>query len=124
MFYCISLSSQNSNNANWVLVDPVALISGSLGGAKPTFYQRGKELLMIKFPHPTNSATTVTITFKSDYKFKDNVNFCVLNYSSWNKDYQVMLDYYVNAASNQLTSGCTTMFNYFTLPAPVVFPLA
>lgn len=124
VFCCIFLISQISNNANWVLVDPVASISGSLGGTKPTFYQRGKELLMTDFPHPANAATTVTIVFKSTYKFVNNVRFGVMNYSSWNKDYQVTLEYYVNAASNQLTSGCTTMFNYFTLPAPVIFPLA
>lgn len=101
----------------------MASISGSSGGAKPAFYQRGKELLMTTFPHP-NTGATVTIVFKSDYKFKNNVSFGVMNYSSWNKDYQVILEYYVNATTNQLTSGCTTTFNYFMLLAPVVFPLA
>lgn len=105
------------------MVDPVASISGSSGGAKPVFYQRGKELLMVFFPHPANAATTVTITFKSAYKFVTNVGFGVLNYSSWNKDYQVTLEYYVNASTNILTSNATTMFNYFMLHAPVVFPL-
>ena len=105
------------------MVDPIASISGSAGGAKPTFYQRGKELLMTDFPHPANAATTVTITFKSAYKFINNVRFGVLNYSSWNKDYQVTLEYYVNSATNVLTSNGTTTFNYFMLHAPVVFPL-
>lgn len=106
------------------MVDPIASISGSAGGAKPIFYQRGKELLMISFPHPANAATPVTLTFKSAYKFVNNVGFGVLNYSSWNKDYQVTLEYYVNASTNVLTSNVTTMFNYFMLHAPVVFPLA
>lgn len=118
-----NITSQISNLRDWVLVDPIASISGSAGGAKPTFYQRGKELLMTDFPHPANAATTVTITFKSAYKFINNVRFGVLNYSSWNKDYQVTLEYYVNSATNVLTSNGTTTFNYFMLHAPVVFPL-
>ena len=123
MFWCIPLSSQNSNNANWVLVDPVASISGSTGGAKPTFYKRGKELIMTTFPHP-NTGATITMTFKSEYTFKGNMDFSLLNYSSWNKDYEVLLPYSLNAANRILTSDATTQFAYFRLLAPVVFPLA
>lgn len=117
-----TIVSQISNNANWVLVDPVASIMGSSGGAKPTFYQRGKELMMINFPHP-NTGATITITFKSDYSFKCDIGFSLLNYSSWNKDYQVFLPYTLTAANRLLTSEATTQFAYFRLPAPVVFPL-
>lgn len=117
-----NITTQISNNANWVLVDPVASIMGSSGGAKPTFYQRGKELMMINFPHP-NTGATITITFKSDYSFKCDIGFSLLNYSSWNKDYQVFLPYTLTAANRLLTSEATTQFAYFRLPAPVVFPL-
>ena len=117
------LISQYSNNANWVLVDPVASIMGSTGGTKPTFYRRGKELIMTSFPHP-NTGATVTITFKPEYSFKCDILFSLLNYSSWNKDYQVLLPYTLNAANRMLTSDATTQFAYFRLPAPVVFPLA
>lgn len=118
-----NITTQISNNANWVLVDPVASIMGSSGGAKPTFYQRGKELIMTTFPHP-NTGATITITFKSDYSFKCDIGFSLLNYSSWNKDYQVFLPYTLTAANRLLTSEATTQFAYFRLPAPVVFPLA
>ena len=116
------LSTQISNIANWVLVDPIASISGSSSGSKPIFYQRGKELLMVSFPHP-NTAATVTVTLKSEYTFKQNISFMVLNYSSWNKDYQVMLEYYLNASSRTITSNVSTQFAYFTLIAPVIFLL-
>lgn len=117
------LISQFSNLKNWVLVDPVASISGSSGGAKPTFYQRGKELLMVNFPHP-NTGAIVSITFKSDYSFKFDIPFSLLNYASWNKDYQVLLPYTLNANTRVLTSDTTTQFAYFRLLVPVVFPLA
>jgi hypothetical protein len=78
---------------------------------------------MINFPHPANASTTVTMTFKSDYKFLSNIGFTVINYSSWNKDYQVMLEYYVNASTGVLTSNAPTQFNYFMLVSPVIFML-
>lgn len=118
-----NITTQISNNANWVLVDPIASISGSSGGTKPTFYKRGKELIMTTFPHP-NTGATITITFRSEYTFKGNMEFSLLNYSSWNKDYEVLLPYILNAANRILTSDATTQFAYFRLLAPVVFPLA
>ena len=108
---------------DWVLVDPVASISGSSGGSKPTFYKRGKELIMTTFPHP-NTGATITIAFKSEYTFKGNMDFSLLNYSSWNKDYQVLLPYALNAANRIMTSDATTQFAYFRLLSPVVFPLS
>jgi hypothetical protein len=118
-----TIVSQISNIANWVLVDPIASISGSTGGSKPTFYKRGKELIMTTFPHP-NTGATITMTFKSEYTFKGNMDFSLLNYSSWNKDYEVLLPYSLNAANRILTSDATTQFAYFRLLAPVIFPLA
>lgn len=118
-----TIVSQISNVANWVLVDPIASISGSSGGTKPTFYKRGKELIMTTFPHP-NTGATITMTFKSEYTFKGNMDFSLLNYSSWNKDYEVLLPYSLNAANRLMTSDATTQFAYFRLLAPVVFPLA
>lgn len=105
------------------MVDPIASISGSSGGSKPTFYKRGKELMMISFPHP-NTGATITMTFKSEYSFKNDICFSLLNYSSWNKDYQVVLPYFLTAANRMITSDATTQFAYFRLFAPVVFPLA
>lgn len=118
-----NITTQISNIANWVLVDPIASISGSTGGSKPTFYKRGKELIMTTFPHP-NTGATITMTFRSEYTFKGNMEFSLLNYSSWNKDYEVLLPYSLNAANRLLTSDATTQFAYFRLLAPVVFPLA
>lgn len=101
----------------------MASIMGSSGGAKPTFYQRGKELMMINFPHP-NTGVTITMTFKPEYSFKNDIGFSILNYSSWNKDYQVVLPYGLIASSRMITGDATTQFAYFRLFAPVVFPLA
>lgn len=115
--------STNKELTDWVLVDPVQSISGSLNGTKPTFYKKGKTLLMTDFPHPAAIGGIVTVTLKPEYKFKNNQSFGVLNYSGWTNNIQVFHVYSLNASNNVLTSSITAEFYYHYLYEPVEFLL-
>lgn len=103
----------------WKLVDPVQSITGSLNGAKPKFYQKGKTLLMVSFPHPAAVGTAVTVILKPEFKMLDAETIGVVNYSGWDSSVQVFLQLETNLPNNAISSPAS-IFPYFLLFAPVV----
>ena len=103
----------------WELVDPVQTVLGSLNGTKPKFYQKGKTLLMVSFPHPAAVGTAVTVILKPEFKLLDAEQIGVLNYSGWSSSTQVFLQLGYNLPGNAISSPAS-VFSYFLLYAPVV----
>ena len=107
----------------WEVVDPIQSITGSLNGAKPKFYKRGKTLVMTSFPHPNAIGTAISITLKPEYKFKESQAFMVLNYTAWTGSFQDANPYVLNASTNIISASSAPTKNYYMLYAPVVLLL-
>lgn len=109
--------------SEWEVVDPVQSITGSLSGAKPKFYKRGKTLVMTSFPHPNAVGTAISITLKPEYKFREGQAFMVLNYTAWTGSFQDSNQYVLSASTNTISASSAPTKNYYMLYAPVVFIL-